>query len=293
VNGRDFALLTLICVAWGLNLPITKWVVESVPPLFYAALRFGGIALVLSPWLRPIPRPFGIVFAIAMLLGAVHFAFLFLGLANAPASSAAIVGQLGLPVTTVLSIWILGEKVRWRRMLGIALSFAGVMIIAFDPSALGVSVGLVYILISVLCGSAGSILMKKMAPIRAFTLQAWVALLSAPPLLGVSLLFETGHAEALAAFDWKLVAALAFSIFVVSIFGHAGYYQLLKRHDVTLLAPLTLMTPVVAVIVGVGLLGEPLETGLIVGGLVTLAGVGLVAMRPNASLPGPALSNTK
>jgi len=293
VNVRDFALLTLICVAWGLNLPLTKWVVESVPPLFYAALRFGGIALVLSPWLRPVPRPFGIVFAIALLLGAVHFAFLFLGLANAPASSAAIVGQLGLPVTTVLSIWILGEKVRWRRMLGIALSFIGVMIIAFDPSALGVSVGLVYILISVLCGSMGSILMKKMAPIRALTLQAWVALLSAPPLLGVSLLLETGQAKALAGFDWRIGLALAFSIFVVSIFGHAVYYALLKRHDVTLLAPLTLMTPVVAVLVGVTVLGEPLETQLMVGGLVTLLGVGLVAVRPNASLPGPALSNTK
>jgi voltage-gated potassium channel len=45
---RDFGLLALICFVWGLNVVLTRWVFEtySVPPLFYAGLRFGLIALV-------------------------------------------------------------------------------------------------------------------------------------------------------------------------------------------------------------------------------------------------------
>jgi O-acetylserine/cysteine efflux transporter len=41
---RDFGLLFLICFVWGVNLVMTRWVVSdfSVPPLFFAAIRFSA-----------------------------------------------------------------------------------------------------------------------------------------------------------------------------------------------------------------------------------------------------------
>ena len=46
-------LLFFICLAWGLNLVLTRWVVTDlqVPPLFFAAVRFAGVALFLIPFM--------------------------------------------------------------------------------------------------------------------------------------------------------------------------------------------------------------------------------------------------
>jgi O-acetylserine/cysteine efflux transporter len=281
------------CVVWGLNLPLTRMVVEDVPPVFLAALRFLGIGLCLIGFLRPIPKQFGLVFAIAMCIGGIHFALMFIGLANAPASAVAIVGQLGLPMVTILSMIFLFEKVRWRRGIGMALAFAGVVFILYDPNRFGLDKGLLFIAASAFAGAVGSILMKRMDPIPALNLQAWVGLLSCVPLGLFSLATETGQIVGLMKSGWFAAGALAFSILVVSIFGHSVYYQLLKRHEVTLLAPLTLMTPLIAVAVGIFLLGEPITFKLVAGGALTLLGVALVAGRQNNSLPKDAVSQAK
>jgi O-acetylserine/cysteine efflux transporter len=284
VPAKDLLLLLACCVVWGLNLPLTRLIVGEVPPVFMAALRFAGIALCLIPFLRPVPRQFGMVVLVGLFIGGLHFMLLFLGLAHAPASAVAIVGQLGLPMVTVMSIVFLKETVRWRRMLGMALAFAGVLVVLWKPGGLSLSLGLLFVVGSAFIGSVGSILMKRMDPIPALQLQAWVGLISVLPLLLLSMAMERGQIAAAMAAPWWVWAGLAFSVLVVSIFGHSVYYQLLKRHEVTQLAPLTLLTPVVAVLTGVMALGEPVSWQLLVGGAVTLAGVGLVAMRENARL---------
>ena len=45
---KDFFLLFTVCFVWGLNIVITRWVVfdAAVPPIFFAALRFLGVALI-------------------------------------------------------------------------------------------------------------------------------------------------------------------------------------------------------------------------------------------------------
>jgi O-acetylserine/cysteine efflux transporter len=51
-------------------------------------------------------------------------------------ASVAIATQLGVPFTTLMSVLFLGEVIRWRRWLGIALAFAGVAVIGFQPGML-------------------------------------------------------------------------------------------------------------------------------------------------------------
>lgn len=289
----DLALLLLCCIVWGLNLPLTRVLVGEIPPVLAAALRFAGIAVLLIPFLRPVPRQWGTVIAVALLIGGLHFALLFLGLASAPASSVAIVGQLGLPMVTVMSIIFLKERVHAWRLAGMVLAFAGVMIILWKPGGFTLAAGLLFVVASAFVASAGSILMKRMEPLPALQLQAWVGLISVVPLVALSAVTETGQVAALATAPWWAWAILAFSIVVVSIFGHSAYYQLLKRYDITLMAPLTLLTPVVAVATGVIWLGEPLTWQLMAGGAVTLLGVGLVAMRQNKVLDETAMAQTR
>jgi len=74
----------------------------------------------------------------------------------------------------------------------------------------------------------------------------------------------------------------------VSIFGHGMFYDLMKRYEVTQIAPLTLMTPVWAVVIGSALLHEPLTPQLLTGGALALTGVFMIAIRRNIRFPDAA-----
>lgn len=293
MRPADLFLLVLCCVVWGVNLPLTRLLVGEIPPILAATLRFAGLALVLLPFLRPVPRQWGTVILVALSIGGLHFALLFLGLATAPASAVAIVGQIGLPMVTVLSVIFLKEEVHAQRILGMTLAFIGVLVVLWKPGGLTLSAGLLFVVASAFVGSVGSIVMKRMEPLPALQVQAWVGLVSIVPLLLLSAVTETGQLATIAAAPLWAWAILAFSVVVVSVFGHSAYYQLLKRHDVTLLAPLTLLTPVVAVATGVLALGEPVTWQLLVGGAITLLGVGLVARRRNRALATVAIRPTQ
>jgi O-acetylserine/cysteine efflux transporter len=289
----DLLLLLACCVMWGVNLPLTRWAVQDVPPIFYAGMRFLLLGLCLFPFLRPFPKQFGLVFMVAMCIGGLHFALLFLGLKAAPAGAVAIVGQIGLPIVTVMSVIFLQEKVRWRRILGMSLAFVGVIVIIYRPGTFTLELGLIFVVISAFVGAAGTIIMKRMEPMGALNLQAWVGLLSFIPLFLLSAATETNQVRAFIDGGVLIWAALAFSVVAVSVFGHSVYYRLLKSYDVTLLAPLTLLTPVIAVLIGIFALHEAVSPNLLIGGGLTLAGVFLVAVRENKSLPDEAVLESK
>lgn len=295
MNFRDFILLAAVCFVWGLNLVVTRWVVAEagVPPIFFAALRFAGIALVLLWFLRPIPKNLGTLFLIAMGMGAVHFALLFQGLANAEASAVAVVGQLGVPFSTLMSMAFLGETVGWRRGLGILLAFAGALLIAVDPQSFSLSFGLVYVVFAALIASGAGILMKRMPKISAMQMQAWIGLFSFAPLFAVSGLIES-DVNGWAAFidgGWLVWAATAFAVLGVSVFGHGVFYTLIKKYEISLLSPLTLMTPIWGVVLSIALLGEVLTLQLVVGAAISLGGVFVILIRPNRAMPEAALGD--
>lgn len=295
MNFRDFILLSAVCFVWGLNLVVTRWVVSDagVPPLFFAAMRFAGIALVLVWFLRPIPKNLGTLFLIAMGMGAVHFALLFMGLAHAEASSVAVVGQLGVPFSTLMSMAFLGEVVGWRRGLGIMLAFAGAILIAVDPATFTLSFGLVYVVLASIVASGAGILMKRMPSISALQMQAWIGLFSFAPLFAVSGLFEAdrGSWDAFIGGGWWVWAATAFAVLGVSVFGHGAFYSLIKKYEISLLSPLTLMTPVWGVVLSIVLLGEVLTLQLVVGAAISLGGVFVILIRRNTAMPEAALGD--
>ena len=287
MKPADFGLLFAVCLIWALNLVITRWTVSAadVPPIFFAGVRLGLVGLCLSPFIFPAPRQIGLTFLIAMGMGAVQFGLLFLGLANASASAAAVIGLLGVPITTIFSMMFLGEQIGWRRGAGIVMSFAGVMIIAIEPEGFSLTLGLIFLILAAVSSSAASVLMKRIEPMSAMKLQAWVGMFSVVPLMAMSFATETGQAKAVMSGDPLIYLSTAFAVLAVSIFGHGTFYRMIKKYDVTLISPLTLMTPIWGLVLGIALLGEPLTAKLIVGAVVALVGVGVIMVRPNRRFP--------
>lgn len=283
---RDFLILFGVCLVWALNVVVSRFAVGpfEIPPVFFAAVRSALVALVLIPWLRPLPAELGRTVLVSLLLGGGSFALLFVGLRTASASSAAIVSLTSAPAAVLFAIAFLGETVRWRRTLGIILALLGIGIVLVGQGAMAASLGLTFVAASALLGALGSVLLKKLqiSPMR---LQAWSGLSGAILLLPLSAVTESGQISHAVAAGWNFVGVLLFSALVVSVGAHTVYFWLLGKHDVNVVAPLTLMSPLLTVGLGALLAREPLTTELLVGAAVAIAGVLVIVLRPSRRLP--------
>ena len=284
---RDFGLLVLVCLVWASNNIVSKYAVGvlAVPPLFYASVRFAVVALATFPWLFPAPKPYWRLIVVALLMGGGNFALLFIGLKTSTPSAAAVVGQLGVPITTLLSVVMLGEQIHWRRGLGIFLTLAGALLVMWSPHGLSLSTGLLFVVGSAFTGSLGAVMMKQMEGVKPLQFQAWVGLASLLPLALLSSLLEPGQVQAGLAAGWPFLAAALYSGLVVSVGAHTGYYFLIQRYEANLISPLTLMTPLATIGLGVALLHDPFGPRVLLGTTVALAGVLIIALRPNQVAP--------
>ncbi len=284
---RDFLILLAVCLVWGYSNVLSKIVIDhwGVPPLFFAAIRFAVVALVTLPWLLPMPRPRGRIAAIAILMGAGNFALLFLGLQTSSPSTVAIVIQLAVPFTTVLSIFMLGERIHWRRGLGITLTLVGVLLVVWKPGGFTLSAGLWFVVGAALAGSLGAVLMKGTDSVAPLRFQAWVGLISFAPLALASALLEQNQWRSAHEAGWPFVAALLFAALIVSVVGHSTYYWLIGKYEANLLSPLTLMTPLATIGFGVALTGDHLDMQMAAGGGLAFLGVLIVALRTKKTVP--------
>jgi drug/metabolite transporter (DMT)-like permease len=284
---RDFGLLALVCLVWASNNIVSKYVVShlGLPPLFYAAVRFGIVALATLPWLFPMPRPRWRLIAVALLMGGGNFALIFLGLKTSTPSAVAVVSQIGVPITTLLSMLMLGERIHWRRGAGIALTFVGVVAVMWDPHGFSISTGLLYVVASAVAASLGAVMMKQIEGVKPLQFQAWVGFASFWPLLVLTALLEPGQVQAGIDAGWPFVAAVLYSGLVVSVGAHTAYYLLIGRYEANLISPLTLMTPLATIALGVAIFHDPFGVRMAVGSAIALTGVLIIALRRNQVMP--------
>ena len=287
MSVRDLAIMVAVCLIWAGNNIVSKYVVSvlEVPPLFYAALRFGIVIAVVFPFLRPAPRPIWRLVLVALLMGGGNFALMFMGLKMSTPSAAAVVIQLGMPMTTLLSVLMLGERIHWKRGVGIALTFLGAMIVMYDPHGFAISTGLLFVVGAAATSSLGAVMMKRMEGVKPLTFQAWVGLSSVVPLTLLSVLFEPGQVQAGLEAGWPFLAAVTFSALVVSVVAHTAYYGLIQRYEANLISALTLMTPLATIGLGVAILHDPFGPRMAIGTVVALSGVLIIALRGNRVMP--------
>jgi drug/metabolite transporter (DMT)-like permease len=196
-----------------------------------------------------------------------------------------VVIQLGVPFTTILSMLMLGEKVRWKRGLGIALTLAGAVVVMWNPHGLQLSPGLWFIVASAFTGSLGAVMMKQIEGVKPLQFQAWVGATSVAPLALLSLATEPGGLDLAMKAGWPFLAALLFSALIVSVLAHTTYYGLIQRHDANLVAPLTLMTPLMTIGLGVLITHDHFDARMGIGTLLALVGVLIIALRKNQVMP--------
>lgn len=280
IRPLHLLFILVIDVIWAFNTLAIKYAVEAVDPITAVFLRYAIVLAVCLPWLKWLSGRMGTILIAGVIGGALFFGTGGVAFAYADNVAAlAIAGQLGVPFALILAVTFMGERISWPRMTGIALAFAGVAVLAFDPAIFDERLALWLTVFAAGCWAVSSILMRRLQGVPVLTIHAWMALISLPVLGAASLIYEPGElARAgqmpLWAFGWLVYSAVG-----ASIVGHAGMSWLLQRYPVSVISPLTLPTPLLSVIVAVVFLGNPVSAELVLGGLVTLVGIAIITVR--------------
>jgi O-acetylserine/cysteine efflux transporter len=279
-EAEHLGLLLLVQTVWGLNWITSKLAVDAFHPLLMVALRFGITFACVFPFLRWHPQQMRNLIIGCLLTGPLSFAtgFISLGMAT-DIAPLAVASNLGVPFATLLSALFLGDKIGIWRGSALFLAFGGVLFMGFDPTVFQQSGALALQALSAFFWAAAAIFLRKVQGVAALETQAWVSLLTWPVLGLGAMLFEPHLGLTMYEAGWTGWGSLAVVVFGATLFGHSGFFWLLRRYPIPLLAPFLLLAPIIGAIAGALFFGHAITWRMVVGGLLTLSGVLIITLR--------------
>jgi drug/metabolite transporter (DMT)-like permease len=278
--------LVVVQILFGLHYGAAKIVLAELPPRAWASLRAAGAALLLLALVRATGRKLSgghrtlAQIALLSLLGVVVNQLCFVeGLARTTTLHSALINTT-IPVATLLFAATLGrERLHWRRILAISSATLGVLFIiqpwaASSAPAMQIGDGLT--LLNALSYALFLVLSKPTLD-RADPLPATAALLACG---AVGLLLP--GAGSLAATDLTQVQSTTWALAVGIIVGPTALayllsYWALRRVDASAVAFYVFLQPLLAVLLGILVLGERPSVHFFVGALAVGLGVWLIA----------------
>ncbi|SFA71477.1 O-acetylserine/cysteine efflux transporter [Amycolatopsis marina] len=291
---RDRLLAVFVAVLWGCNFLAIHATIEHFPPLFAGSLRFLVIAIptvLLVPWPKVKVRwliGYGLGF------GTLQFAFLFVGMdIGMPTGLASLVLQASAPFTVLLGAVLLREKVSPRQFAGITLAVGGMAAIAWHRAEFAALLPVVLTLLGALSWAAGNLCARQAQPRNPLHLTLWMSVVPPLPMFALSLVFE-GPGEQWASLSTlgssgglTALGGLAYIVLFGTIVGSGIWTTLMRRNPAGVVAPFSLLVPVVGMSLAFLLLDERPAVLEIVAGVVVVTGVLLGSLRRRAdTLPG-------
>ncbi|WP_417823145.1 DMT family transporter [Thalassospira lucentensis] len=268
-----------VAIIWGVNMLTVKGAVGEIPPFMLTAIRFGAVAALLIPFARMPRGRMGKLAIISAVFGTFHFGVLFYALSMIDAGPVAIIVLLGVPFSSMLATYFFNDRLGWKRLSGMALAFIGVIIMFWDPTMTDLQLPLLLVVFAAFMWAVANVMIKKLGDIDTFQLNGWMALMAAPQLFILSLIFEPHAFQAVMNASWVAWANLSFTVVMSSIVAYGFWYHLLKTQDVNVVVPWSLLAPVISVFGSFIVFGEAFSVLKIIGGAVVLCGVGVIMLR--------------
>ncbi len=281
----------IIYFVWGATFFAIRVGVHEVPPLLFCAMRFVAAGLIVFVWAtaqkeeQPSMRQWLSAFLLAFLIFVVDYGFLFWAEQRVPSGIAAVI-LATIPAFMALSEIAILRTQRLTARLSVALlagiaGVAALMSHSIDLGKLGKlggapidTAGAVGLIIGAISWSIASALARKL-PLPASKVMSSGAqmLAGGAMLLAVSAARGEWHGFHLFAVSSAAWIALVYLVFAGSIAGFTAYVWLLHHESPTKVGTYAYVNPVVAVIIGYFLGGEPLGARTVVGGVFVLASV--------------------
>lgn len=291
------AAFAAVYLVWGSTYLAIRFALETLPPFLMAAARFlvaGGVlyAVVRA---RGEPRPSLVHWRSAVIVGGL---LLFLGNGGVVWAEQTVPSGVVALLVATLPLWMVllewarpgGERPTGRVVAGLVVGFAGLVLLVGPADLMGGGrvdpVGAGVVLFAALAWAAGSIYSRG-APLPASPFLAT----GMEMLAGGALLLALGVARGelgvldLSAVSAKSALALAYLVVFGSLVGFTAYVWLLRVSTPSRVSTYAYVNPVVAVLLGWGLAGEPLSARVLGAAAVIIAAVVLIT-RSRTAPPG-------
>lgn len=286
---RSIAMLLLAMLIWGSTFAVTKEIIVGVPPLALAFVRVAIATLVLLPFAFVRARgagadtsqlPWTAVWAMGFIGVTLYYALFNFSLLYTSASQGALVQSCLPAMTALVAVLWLREHATFARWAGIALSVAGVAVVFSGGSggeARSAALGAFLMFLTSICWGFYTALAKKTAQLDAITVTTAVMGAGALLLLPIAALeVATQGMPRLSMAAWAGVLYLGA---IASGAAYMLYNAALKHVDASQAGAYTNLIPIIGVLTGVIVLGEPLSARAIVGGGIVFLGVWITGLQ--------------
>jgi O-acetylserine/cysteine efflux transporter len=271
------AAALLMVTIWGFNFVVIRWGLDSVPPLTLTLLRFILAAFPALLFVRPPRAPWHLVAGYGLFAFALQFSLLFGGMAaGMPTGLASLVIQVQAFFTIALVSLLTHERVRPTQLIGGTVAGAGLVLVALHLPA---STLLGFALVVAAAGSwaTANVIVKRIPGDRPLAVVVWGSAAAALAMLPVALYLDGPDSilATLREMDMAAWLGLAFQAWPTTLLAFGIWAWLLRKHPAVLVAPFTLLVPIVGMTCAVLLLGEEVTWWKLAGAALVLGGLAL------------------
>ncbi len=284
----------ILCLIWGTTWVFIKIGLEDLPPITFAAARFllALIILIFIIIYQKIPLPvtardWKLLALTGILQFSVNYSLVFWSEQYISSGLAAVL-QAMITVFGLVLAWIHlpNERITWLKIVAVLHGICGVAVIFIEQlqiNSLMAFAGCAAIVVGAYAAAHGSILVKAYGGnIHPATLVFGQMLCGILPIIIYSLAVEGNPLKL--NWTWRAIG----SVLYLTVFGTIAafwlYYWLLSKIESTKAMMISLVTPLIAVIIGGIVLGERLPLQTFFGGLLILASIGLIVFRRKGNL---------
>ena len=294
--------MATIYVVWGSTYLAIRVMVETMPPLLAAGVRFATAGAVFWLGLRLLGGPQRVRATRAQVAGAALVGVLLCFGGNGLVTVAEQEVPSGLAALIIGSVplWVVlmrsahGDRVPRGTFAGVAVGFAGLAVLVLpgerpDDAPLW---GVLVLVAASLSWAAGSFYSRRLPlPPDAFASTAIQMLLGGAVMALAGLMAgEAGQVEP-AAFSADSLIAFGYLIAIGSLLAFTAYVWLLKHAPISTVATYAFVNPVIAIFLGWAILSEEVTTATLIGATAIVASVAVVVRKESAPVdeaPAPA-----
>jgi drug/metabolite transporter (DMT)-like permease len=289
---KTLLAFAIIYFVWGSTFLAIRVGVREVPPLLLAGMRFFAAGVVLYAWMRatgtasPSRREWASVTLLAVLIFLVDYGLVFWAEQRVPSGITAVM-LATIPAFTALAEILILRTQRLTFRLGCALlvGLAGVAVLVTRSVSLGGAPiekpGAIALVVGAISWSLASVLTRKLKLPESKVMSSGAQMLVG----GVLLLMAAAVFGEFNSFHWRTVSsgawlALAYLTVAGSIIAFTAYVWLIHHESPTKVGTYAYVNPVIAVVLGYFLAGEPLGTRAIMGTFLVLVSVVVITTTP-------------
>lgn len=286
---KTILIWLLLCLIWGTTWIFIKIGLEDLPPLAFAAARFllGVAILFVVIRVQKIPLPktakeWRLIAITGVLQFSVNYSMVFWAEQYITSGLAAVL-QAMITVFGLVLAWIFlpNERVTKLKVFAVLIGIAGVAVIFIDQlkvQSLMAFLGCVGVVIGSYAAAQASILVKsKGGGLHPASLVFCQMLCGLPAIIIYSLIAEGNPLSF--HWTWRAIGCVLYLTIAGTIAAFWLYYWLLGKIESTKAMMISLVTPLIAVVIGAIVLGETLPPQTGIGGLLIIASIGLIVFR--------------